>query len=104
MNNEPIQPYVNPAPVPNYNPPVGPAGDDPGKTLGIIGFIFAFVGLQLIGLILSIIGHNKSHKAGFKNTLAVVGILAELSFYTPGGPADIRPYRSDRLQRCFDPG
>ena len=76
MNNEPNPPYQAPAPVPNFNQTVVPTADDPGKTLGIIGLVFAFVGLQLIGLILSIIGHNKSRAAGFKNGLAVAGIWA----------------------------
>jgi len=48
---------------------------DPGKTFGIIGFILAFVGFQLVGLILSIIGYNKSKKAGHKNGLALAGII-----------------------------
>lgn len=48
---------------------------DPGKTLGIVGFIMAFVGLQVVGLILSIVGYDKSKKAGHKNGLAFAGII-----------------------------
>jgi type II secretory pathway pseudopilin PulG len=48
---------------------------DPGKVLTIIGFIMAFLPLQLIGLILSIIGLVQSNKAGRKNGLAIAGIV-----------------------------
>lgn len=74
---QPVQPqYQQQVPQPNQN--------DPGKTLGIVGFVFAFVGLQLVGLILSIIGFNKSKKAGFKNTLAFVGIILNAVFLVLG--------------------
>ena len=61
------------APQPPASQP--PTALDPGKTLGIVGFIMAFIGLQLVGLILSIVGFNKSKNAGFKNSLAFVGII-----------------------------
>jgi hypothetical protein len=51
-----------------------PTGENPGKTLGIIGLILAFP-LQLIGLIVSIVALRKSKKAGFKNLAAVWGIV-----------------------------
>jgi hypothetical protein len=71
----PTQPqYVQPQPY----PPV--TREDPGKTLGIVGFVFAFVGLALIGLILSIIGYSKSKKAGFNNSLALAGIILNAVF------------------------
>jgi len=63
---QPIQPMA----------PTQPIEQDPGKTMGIIGLILAFVGVQLIGLILSIIAYRKSAKAGFKNSIAIVGIIA----------------------------
>ena len=50
------------------------SGDDPGKVLGIIGLIVAFTGINILGLILSIIGNNKSKEAGYKNSIAIVGI------------------------------
>lgn len=53
---------------------------NPGKTLGIVGFIFAFVGLHLVGLILSIIALVKSHGAGMRNGLAVAGIVLNATF------------------------
>lgn len=53
---------------------------DPGKTLGIVGFIMPFVGLSPVGLILSIIGHNKSKKAGIDNKLSFAGIIINAVF------------------------
>tara|TARA_B100000378_G_C18020320_1_gene403954 strand:- start:673 stop:1308 length:636 start_codon:yes stop_codon:yes gene_type:complete len=74
----PISPTpTDPAPAVS---PSAPDTEDPGKTLGIVGLVFAFVGLQLIGLILSIIGHSKSKKAGYKNTVALVGIIINAVF------------------------
>ncbi|MEO6109832.1 MAG: DUF4190 domain-containing protein [Candidatus Saccharimonadales bacterium] len=47
---------------------------DPGKTLGIVGFILSFVS-SLAGLIVSIIALSKSKRAGFTNGLALAGIV-----------------------------
>lgn len=48
--------------------------NDPGKTIGIVGFALSFV-IGLAGLILSIIGYVKSKKAGYNNGLALAGII-----------------------------
>jgi hypothetical protein len=52
-----------------------PQSNNPGKVIGIIGFIMAFLPLQLVGLILSIIGLVQSNKAGHTNGLAIAGIV-----------------------------
>lgn len=65
------QPYAPTQPTPKP----APQTTNPGKTAGIVGFIFAFVGLQIPGLILSIIGFNKSKRAGIGNGLALAGII-----------------------------
>ncbi len=71
-HNEPQgTPYVEPQGAP-YAP--GPAGEDPGKTMGIVGLVLAIF-CSLIGLIVSIIAYNKSKKAGFKNNIALAGII-----------------------------
>lgn len=50
--------------------------EDPGKTLGIVGFVVAFLGpLSIVGLVLSIVALVKSRKAGFGNGFAVAGII-----------------------------
>ena len=64
--------------LPAYNAPVGYAEPvaDPGKGLGIAGFVLAFFGpLSLVGVILSIVGLVKSRRAGQKNGLALAGII-----------------------------
>jgi hypothetical protein len=53
----------------------GPAnGPVPGKTLGIVGFVLAFIASP-IGLILSIVALVQSRKAGAKNGFALAGII-----------------------------
>lgn len=69
-------PPVSAAPVAASTAP----GSYPGKGLGIAGFILAFVGAQVVGLILCIVGYRQSKKAGFKNTLAFVGIILNSVF------------------------
>jgi MFS family permease len=57
------------------------AGENPGKTLGIVGLVLGIVGFGLMflgpiaGLIVSIIGRSKSKKAGFPNGIALAGII-----------------------------
>lgn len=54
--------------------PIGEPDSDPGHTLGIVGFVLAFVGLGIVGLVLSIIGFKKSKAVGINNRLAYAGI------------------------------
>jgi hypothetical protein len=57
-------------------PAPAPAGVDyPGKTLGIVGLILSIVVGGLPGLIVSAIALNQSKKAGYKNTIALVGLI-----------------------------
>jgi len=51
-----------------------PSGTVPGKTLGIVGLILAFLASP-IGLILSIVAMVQSRKAGAKNGFALAGII-----------------------------
>ncbi|HEU4808498.1 MAG TPA: DUF4190 domain-containing protein [Homoserinimonas sp.] len=52
---------------------------NPGKTLGIVGLVMSFFFvLNIIGLILSIVGLNKSKKAGFKNGPALAGLIISI--------------------------
>jgi hypothetical protein len=82
---QPQQPFIPPqpniptlTPTPQYTQPA--TAVIPGKVMGIVGFIFAFVGLQVPGLILSIISFNKAKKAGFKNALSLWGIILNSIF------------------------
>jgi len=57
--------------------PVPVAASGPGKTLGIVGLILAFIAPPL-GLILSIVAKVQSRGAGIKNTPATVGIVISI--------------------------
>ncbi|MEK8227797.1 DUF4190 domain-containing protein [Oerskovia sp. M15] len=58
------------------DPGYGAPATDPGKTLGIVGLVLSILGCtSLIGLILSIVAFVKSRKAGFKNGIALAGII-----------------------------
>jgi hypothetical protein len=62
---------TTPAPAP------APAADVPGKTLGIVGLILAFLAAP-IGFIISLVARSQSKKAGVKNTPATAGIIIGL--------------------------
>lgn len=65
---------VTPAPV--AQPAAAtPAAADPGKTLGIVGFVMSILGFGLISLVMSIIAKSQSKKAGFSNGFALAGII-----------------------------
>lgn len=71
--------------TPSTGGPVAPPPgvDYPGKTLGIVGLILAFV-FSLAGLIVSIIANNQSKAAGYKNGLAKAGIILSIVFLVIG--------------------
>jgi hypothetical protein len=58
---------------PQYGGPAS-TGPVPGKTLGIVGFVLAFLASP-IGLIISIVAMVQSRKAGVKNGFALAGII-----------------------------
>lgn len=57
-----------------YQPQPTPAAQDPGRTLGIIGLVCAFL-CSVVGLVISIIAYSKSKAAGFNNGIALAGII-----------------------------
>ncbi|PJI93886.1 hypothetical protein [Luteimicrobium subarcticum] len=65
------QPYGQPGKV--------PGAEDPGKTMGILGIVFAIV-FWPVGLVLSILSRSKSKAAGFKPTLGTVGLVLSIVF------------------------
>lgn len=77
------QPAVPEAPAPQpaptqpapESPAAAPAGENPGKTLGILSLVFSLLGLGLVGLILGIVGLKKSKTAGMGNGLAIAGLI-----------------------------
>ncbi len=76
----PVTPVAPPsAPIPTaYAQPHAPGAvapaENPGKTLGLVGFILSFF-FPPVGLGLSIGGLVKSKKAGHPNGLALAGII-----------------------------
>jgi predicted outer membrane lipoprotein len=68
MNPEqPSSTTTNPAPTPAH-----PLTVDPGKSMAIGGIILGLVLGSPFGLIINAVALQKSRKAGFKNTLALV--------------------------------
>ena len=57
--------------------------DYPGKTLGIVALVLAFV-FSLLGLILGIVASNQSKAAGVKNTPAKVAVILSVIFIVLG--------------------
>ena len=70
----------NPYGAPQYG---GPPAQDPGRTMGIVGLILAIF-CSLVGLIVSIIAFNKSKQAGFKNNIALAGIIVGAVLFVVG--------------------
>jgi hypothetical protein len=79
LNGGPIPNPSNggPPPAPAYDQPAAP---DPGRTLGIVGFILAFF-VSPAGIVVSAIGLVKSRQAGRKNGLALAGLILSIVFF-----------------------
>lgn len=60
-----------------------PAAADPNRTLTIVGFVLAFL-CSLAGLIISIISYNRSKAVGYKNNLALAGIIVSAALIVIG--------------------
>lgn len=77
-------PAAPPAPAaPAYGYAPGATGEDPGRTLGIVALVLAFV-FSLAGLIVGIVARNKSKAAGHKNGLATAAIWLSIAFMVIG--------------------
>ena len=83
-NQQPIQTPIPQQPTSMVAPqaPIAPTttAEDPGKTLGVVSLVTAIFGLALVGLITGIIGLKRSKKAGFKNPMALAGIIISIVF------------------------
>ena len=70
-----------PAGSPAASEPATPAAKKPGETLAIIGLFIAFsVVPSPVGLIISIIAYWRSHREGYKNKIALAGIIVNIVF------------------------
>ena len=63
-------------------PPAQPAAL-PGKTLGIVGLVLSVL-CGLIGAIISFIAYRQSQAAGWKNNVALAGIIIGVVFFVLG--------------------
>ncbi|MFC8922098.1 hypothetical protein [Cellulosimicrobium sp. NPDC057127] len=68
------------APAPQYG---GGPVEDPGKTLGIVGLVLAFV-FSIAGIVVSAIARKQSREAGFDNTIAKWGLILSIIFTVLG--------------------
>ncbi|MGJ4844139.1 DUF4190 domain-containing protein [Leifsonia sp. Le1] len=76
MSDNPYLSPPSPAERLSFPPPAPPRPLDPGRGLGIAGFVLSFFFLlNIVGLVLSIVGLVQSRRAGNRNGLAVAGII-----------------------------
>ena len=68
---------------PGPYPGAGPAGPLPGKTLGIVGLVLAIF-CSLIGAVVSFIAYRQSAAAGWKNNVALAGIIVGVVLFVLG--------------------
>ncbi|GAA1981730.1 hypothetical protein GCM10009718_18490 [Isoptericola halotolerans] len=64
-------------PQPGYQPAYAP--DPPGKTMGIIGFVLAFI-FSPAGIVVSALALSDSKKAGYDNVLGKWGLWLSIIF------------------------
>jgi hypothetical protein len=69
-----------PGPYPSGSAPAGPL---PGKTLGIVGLVLAIF-CSLIGAVVSFIAYRQSAAAGWKNNVALAGIIVGIVLFVLG--------------------
>jgi hypothetical protein len=84
----PVSGAANGAQGYGYPPPSGSAGPpgpnaDPGRTLGIIGLVLAFVA-SVAGIIVSAIALRESRQAGYSNGFAIAGLILSIVFSVVG--------------------
>lgn len=60
--------------------PSASIANDPGRTLGIVGLVLAIL-LSWIGAIISIVAFNQSRKAGYRNNIALAGIIVGAALF-----------------------
>lgn len=60
------------------------ATEDPGHLLALIGILVSVFGFAAVGTVLSVVAYVKSKNAGFKNTLAIWGIVVGAVLFVLG--------------------
>lgn len=84
VNGSPVPPSYAPSSVSPVAPPVAPyvtpygfgapVAVNPGKTLGIVGFVLSFF-ISVAGIVIGIIALAQSKKAGYPNGFALAAII-----------------------------
>ncbi len=70
-------------PGPYQAGPSPQAGPMPGKTLGIVGLVLAIF-CSLVGAIVSFIAYRQSAAAGWKNNVALAGVVVGVALFVIG--------------------
>lgn len=70
-----MQPPVPPAPGQPYAPQSGVPAENPGQTLGIVGLVCNFLGVNIAGIILGVMSRNKSKQVGMSTTLGTISMV-----------------------------
>jgi hypothetical protein len=71
--------YPPPAAYPAYPAYPAYAPDPPGKTMGIVGFVLAFV-IAPAGIVVSAMALSESKKVGYRNVLGTWGLWLSIGF------------------------
>ena len=64
-----------PAETPSAQPTPIAIVENPGQTLGIVGLVLNFFGINIAGIILGVMSRNKSSKANMSTTLGTVSLV-----------------------------
>ena len=49
--------------------------ENPGQTLGIVGIVCNFLGINIVGIVLGVMSRNKSKQYGMSTTLGTVSLV-----------------------------
>jgi NO-binding membrane sensor protein with MHYT domain len=96
----------SPGPEDSIDPPapaLTPAPSIPGRTLGIVGFVFSFVTpFNVAGLVISIVALVKSRRAGHRNGFALAGMIIAIAglLFTGVALANIVPPLIGAVHTC----
>lgn len=82
MEQQPPAPQMQP-PVPPqqsmpgqpYAPQPGIPMENPGQTLGIVGLVCNFIGINIAGIVLGVMSRNKSKQYNMSTTLGTVSMI-----------------------------
>ena len=77
----PNEPQPTQQPQPAYAPQPAPqqinvqVAENPGHTLGIVGLVLNFFGINIGGIILGVMSRNKSRQVGMSPTMGTISLI-----------------------------